>query len=67
MNELDLHSVRHKDAKQLIEQYVYENRSNLLIRVIVGNSSRMRMIVIQCVKELGYNTFEDKFTEVTIY
>ena len=50
--QIDLHRVKHEEAKGLIEDYILQN--SLPIRIITGHSSRMREIVIATLIELGF-------------
>lgn len=43
MNELDLHGVRHKDAKLQVEEFFALNE--VPFRIITGNSPTMKRIV----------------------
>ena len=52
MKEIDLHRVKHEEAKGLIEDYILQN--SLPIRIITGHSSRMREIVIATLIEHGF-------------
>jgi hypothetical protein len=67
MNELDLHSVKHAYVEHMVETFIYENRNNMPVKIITGHSQKMRIIVTTVAKHLGYNIFDDKFTEITIY
>ena len=65
---LDLHSIKHSDAELLIEQFIYESRNELPIKIITGNSRKMKSIVINSAKEMGYNVFDiGKFGEIDVY
>ena len=65
---LDLHSIKHSNALLLIEQFIHENRNELPIKIITGNSRKMKNIVISSAKEMGYNVFDiGKFGEIDIY
>ena len=50
--QIDLHRVKHEEAKGLIEDYILQN--SLPIRIITGHSSRMREIVIATLIEHGF-------------
>ena len=59
MEEIDLHRVKHEEAKGLIEDYILQK--SLPIRIITGHSSRMREIVIATLIEHGFE-FESIIT-----
>ena len=50
--QIDLHRVKHEEAKGLIEDYILQN--SLPIRIITGHSSRMREIVVATLIEHGF-------------
>ena len=52
MKEIDLHRVKHEEAKTLIENYILQK--SLPIRIITGHSNRMREIVVSTLIEHGY-------------
>lgn len=47
---LNLHNVKHSDAQNLVENYVLCNQNNLPLKIITGDSDKMKSIVIQCLK-----------------
>ena len=63
INKLDLHGIRHKEVDRLVENFVLLN--NTPMRIITGNSHRMRQIVINCLvnnsiefETWGYSQFK---------
>jgi len=53
--KLDLHGVRHKDVVRTVESHYYE--FGVPFEVVIGNSLKMREIVLQVVKEHGLGYF----------
>lgn len=52
--ELDLHGVKHVDVESLVENFVFLN--TLPVRIITGNSKKMRDIVNNTLKKHNYET-----------
>lgn len=46
MKELDLHGLFHHEVKDVVENFVLLNAKELPIRIIVGNSTFMRELVL---------------------
>lgn len=42
MKELDLHGLMHHEVRDKVENFVLLNSNELPIRIIIGNSNRMR-------------------------
>jgi DNA-nicking Smr family endonuclease len=55
MLELDLHGTNHNEAQFLVDQFIYKgiSRGEHEIRVITGNSDRMREITMKSIKDHG--------------
>ena len=51
MKELDLHGVLHTEVESIVENFVLLNSSELPVRIITGNSSKMKTLT-QFVLEL---------------
>ena len=65
---LDLHAVKHEEAQLIFEQFIWENRENLPVKIITGNSRKMRQIVKESAEEMGYHVFDiGKFGEIDVY
>ena len=67
MKELDLHGVRTAEAEYLVEQFIYDNRDNLPVKIITGNSHSMRKAVKDCALHLEYHVHEPRYSELIIY
>ena len=52
METLDLHRVRHHQVQRLVENFVLLN--SLPLRIITGNSTNMRNLVIEVLEEHGF-------------
>jgi len=54
---LDLHGVRHHEVKRKVDEFLYgsmmKNITN--VDIITGNSKRMIDIVVETIKEYGFN------------
>ena len=48
---LDLHGIKHSEAKAHIECFIYQNE--LPISIITGNSSRMKSILFDILRKEG--------------
>lgn len=44
MKELDLHGVLHTEVESIVENFVLLNSSELPVRIITGNSSKMKTL-----------------------
>lgn len=58
MKTLDLHGIRHEGVVQEVHSFVYNNE--LPLRIITGNSVRMRKIVVDTISQLGYHTHYER-------
>ena len=52
MEEIDLHRVKHEEAKSLVENYIFQKSPP--IKIITGHSTRMREIVVSTLIEHGF-------------
>ena len=53
-DKLDLHGRKHEDARGIVIRFIEDHwRSNKIITVITGNSSEMKEITIDVIKEYG--------------
>lgn len=55
MKELDLHGLYHHEIRDEVENFVLLNSTELPVRIITGNSIRMRNL---CVNILNKHKFE---------
>lgn len=73
MFKLDLHGVRHEDAKQQVINFIEDNwNSNEDLEIITGHSSKMKGIVINVLNEykLSYtigNMFDKLAPKITFW
>ncbi len=57
--ELDLHGVKHEDVTRILDQFIWEhmNKSNG-IKIITGNSPKMKELVKEVASEYGFVAME---------
>ncbi len=57
IEELDLHGIKHEDVDRLVENFVL--LKSLPIRIITGNSNKMRELVIEVLNrhDIEYEQF----------
>ena len=58
---LDLHGVKHADAIKIVEDYVLQYQQECPLKIITGNSDKMKKIVINVVKSYGFNYLDGDF------
>ena len=58
---LDLHGVKHADVTKMVEDYLFQNQEECPLKIITGNSDRMKQIVINVVRAHGFNYLEGDF------
>ena len=59
--ELDLHGVKHHEAHMLVEDFILHNQDHLPLRIITGNSNKMKSIVINVIKTHEFNYSDGDF------
>jgi hypothetical protein len=47
---LDLHTINHPDVPHLVENYVLCRQNSFPLKIITGNSDKMKSLVIECLK-----------------
>lgn len=52
--ELDLHNIKYSDVPRMVDIFLWENNKKFPVIIITGNSDRMKSIVVQIIKEYGY-------------
>lgn len=55
MEELDLHGIFHSDVKNKVENFVLMNSKNLPVRIITGDSQRMRTLTVNILDKYKFN------------
>ena len=55
MEELDLHGVFHSEVRDKVENFVLLNSTNLPVRIITGDSQRMRNLTINILDKHKFN------------
>jgi len=58
---LDLHGVKHADVSMLVENYIITYENACPLKIITGNSDRMKKIVITTLKSHGFNYQEGDY------
>lgn len=51
---LDLHSVKHPDVVRLVENYVLCRQNSFPLKIITGDSDKMKAIVIEFIKQYKF-------------
>tara|TARA_B100001250_G_C19718658_1_gene752764 strand:+ start:810 stop:1043 length:234 start_codon:yes stop_codon:yes gene_type:complete len=54
IHELDLHGIQHRDVKSLVEDFVLKNQKSLPLKIITGNSEKMKFLVIDVLNIHGF-------------
>ena len=54
MKELDLHGLSHEEVWDVVENFVLMNSEELPLKIITGNSDRMKEIVIGVLDSYDY-------------
>lgn len=54
MEELDLHGVFHSEVRDKVENFVLLNSTNLPVRIITGDSQRMRNLTENILKKHNF-------------
>ncbi len=52
---LDLHGIHHRDVARIVEDYVLLNQDDLPLKIITGNSDKMKTIVIEALIAHKFN------------
>ena len=60
MKTLDLHGDTYDSAEQKVHSFIYNN--DLPVKIITGNSEKMRKMVADTVTVLGYYTHYERLT-----
>jgi len=61
MRKLDLHGVRHGEVQILVEDFILENQNYLPIKIITGNSEKMKRIVTNVLNDHGFQYSDGDF------
>jgi hypothetical protein len=57
MNELDLHGYLHHEVEFEVENFIIINSINLPVRIITGNSDKMKSIVASLLKQYNFEYY----------
>ena len=55
MEELDLHGVFHSEVRDKVENFVLLNSTKLPVRIITGDSQRMRNLTVNILDKHKFN------------
>ena len=53
MKKLDLHGTKHRNASNMVDTFIRQNKNNLPVEIITGNSLDMQNIIKRIVKLYG--------------
>ncbi len=53
MKKLDLHGINHRNASNMVDTFIRQNKNNLPVEIITGNSLDMQNIIKRIVKLYG--------------
>jgi len=59
--ELDLHGLQHHEVYVLVEDFILKNQDCLPLRLITGNSCKMKSIVIDVIQKHDFNYSDGDF------
>ena len=57
MNELDLHGYSHSEIEIEVENFVILNSTYLPVRIITGNSDKMKKLVLEVLKKHKFDYY----------
>ena len=52
---LDLHGIKHNSAFNLVEDFILNNQDNMPLKIITGNSDKMKLIVVNVLNTHNFN------------
>ena len=61
VNPLDLHGTKHADVIKLVEDYLFQNQEECPLKIITGNSDKMKKIVINVIQSNGFNYLDGDY------
>ena len=53
MKKLDLHGIKHRNASNMVDTFIRQNKNNFPVEIITGNSLDMQNIIKRIVKLYG--------------
>ena len=53
MKKIDLHGIKHHNATNMVDIFIRQNKNNLPVEIITGNSLDMQNIIKRIVKLYG--------------
>ena len=67
MNKIDLHGIKHKDVPSTVDTFIRQNKNNLPIEIITGNSIDMQAAVKRVVKMYSLTMAPKSFMNLGSY
>jgi len=61
VRELDLHGVKHEAVEHLVEDFVFNNQSYIPLKIITGNSQKMKKIVITVLEKHNFQYLDGDY------
>ena len=58
---LDLHGVKHVDVAILVENYILQHQESCPLKIITGNSDKMKKLFIKTLESNGFNYQEGDY------
>ena len=58
---LDLHGIKHVDVENLVENYIFQHQYHCPLKIITGNSDKMKSLVIKTLKAHGFSYKEGDY------
>ena len=58
---LDLHGIKHADVAKIVEDYLLKNQDECPLKIITGNSEKMKQIVIDVIRSYEFNYLDGDF------
>lgn len=66
MKKLDLHGVRHREVKVVVEDFIFENQNHFPLEIICGNSNKMIHLVREVSDKLNVETYTFRYGVIII-
>ena len=67
MRKLDLHGVKHRDVPSKVDTFIRQNKSNLPIEIVTGNSIDMQAAVKRVVEMYNLTMMPKSFMNLGSY
>ena len=60
-NALDLHGIKHSEVYIMVEDFILQHQDHLPLKIITGNSKKMKTIVIDAIQQHRFNYSEGDY------